>query len=185
MSFENIKPISSFKELDTINKDYIILFIHWESCGACKHAKPIITKINNELITPETNCLIVRVNIENIDKNDVKLKNMYNGAVPAFRLLKKQKNGNYEDLGEDIDVNQKKYKIGLIEGLSNGNKGSLSTYDVIKNWISNPPKSKNSIEKYSKNLKQDNIHDDYETLKFKNNRNSISKITNSVLRNIL
>ena len=91
--FDKIDSITSLEQVKNHNinenKDYIILFFYWNSCGACHRAIPIVSELF-EGLSQKNNCVIVKVHIEDIKDND--LKKMSNNGVPAFKLLKKINN---------------------------------------------------------------------------------------------
>jgi hypothetical protein len=193
-TFENISSIVSLEQLNNSkineNKDYIILFFYMDMCSHCETAKPVICKIiQNNLLKKNSNCKIVKVH--NIDIKDNNLKNMYNGGVPAFRILKHTYNG-YVLFDYEKEIPNKKYGF-TTDGFAhmdyvNGNIKHLSTENTLLNWID--LLSKLPIKENYVNVSKTSEEDDGSgyTIMRKYSQNpfhkSLNKIINENIRNI-
>lgn len=145
-NFDNIASITSLKELNnpriSENKDYIILFFYWNMCGACHAAIPIVCDIFKSL-PKNYNSKIIKVH--NTDINDIFLKEIYTGGVPAFRILKRT-----EDNYELCTLKNKNYNY-CIDGFAENNfinegKKYLSTKNTLIEWIIFLNNRKNNIQ---------------------------------------
>lgn len=178
-SFDKIKSIKSIDELKNVkineNKDCIILFFYWNSCGACHRTIPIVSEIFENL-SRENNCVIVKVHIEDIKDNS--LKNMSNDGVPAFKLLKKINN---EYILDRLNDDSKFTTVGLsmVDHFDKEkNKNILSTKNTLLYWINH------SGNKLTEGFQIDNTQDDGSGYTFmKNyNRKSFNKIINDNIK---
>lgn len=135
--FNNITSISSFNDLNSTkineNKDFIILFFYWEKCGACHMAIPIVCDVYEKNYNKKYNCKIIKVHTEDINRND-KLKDLYKGGVPAFRILKR--NGKSYDT---YNLKNNKYNYSTdgfaAQNYKNNDKNYLSTKNTLIDWI--------------------------------------------------
>jgi len=150
VDFDNITSITSFKDLKqnkiSENKDYIILFIYWESCGACHMAIPVVCEVIDKYMRDEYNCKIIKVHSSDIKED--KLRNIYKGGVPAFRILKKSGDGY-----DVYTINNNNYKY-ATDGFADKNYTNndikyLSTKNTLIEWINYM--NKTPIEKYNTN----------------------------------
>ena len=184
--FDKIDSITSLEQVKNHNinenKDYIILFFYWNSCGACHMTIPIVCKIYNNL-PKNYNSKIIKVNGPDI-KNEDPLTKMFEGGYPAFRILKRL-NNEYVP----YDYKDKKY---TTEGFLYQNRnGSLSTENTLLEWIDNfknsPIKENfNYINNFdNKQYQEDKTYDDgsgYSFMKLKEKQKSANKILNDYLK---
>ena len=145
-TFDNISSIVSLEQLNNnskINKNYVILFFYMNGCSHCEKAKPIVCKIIQNNLPKNSNCEIVKVHINDIKDDD--LNKLYNGGVPAFRILKHTYNGyvlfDHENIQLDGLPANKKYSF-TIDGFANMDYINervkhLSTENTLLNWIEN------------------------------------------------
>ena len=142
-NFNKIVSIKSFNDLNSPkineNKDFIILFFYWQQCGACHMAIPIVCEVYEKNYNKNYNCKIIKVHTQDINGND-KLKDLYKGGVPAFRVLKKNgKSYNIYNLKND------KYNYSTDgfagQNYKNNNKNYLSTKNTLIDWINSFSKS--------------------------------------------
>jgi len=136
-NFNKIISIKSFNDLNSPkineNKDFIILFFYWQQCGACHMAIPIVSEVYEKNYNKNYNFTIIKVHTQDINTND-KLKDLYKGGVPAFRVLKKNgKSYNIYNLKND------KYNYSTDgfagQNYKNNNKNYLSTKNTLIDWI--------------------------------------------------
>ena len=151
-NFNNITSIKSFNDLNSPkineNKDFIILFFYWQQCGACHMAIPIVCEVYEKNYNKNYNCKIIKVHTEDINRND-RLKDLYKGGVPAFRVLKN--NGKSYDV---YNLKNDKYNYSTDgfagKNYKNNNKNYLSTKNTLIDWINTFSKTPVK-EKYSLN----------------------------------
>jgi|688.fasta_scaffold367918_2 hypothetical protein len=152
-SFENLDSAISFDQINNKkineNKDYLILFIYMQGCGACNLTKPVINDIlkNNSVAN---NCKIIKVHGPEI--KDTKLKALCNLGYPAIKVLKK--NG-IEYKHHNIISNEHEYTTdGFLPENYIKDKKVLSTSNTINEWFKyfkeNPVNNLKSNEKYDK-----------------------------------
>ena len=157
------------------NKDYIILFFYWNSCGACHRAIPIVSELF-EGLSQKNNCVIVKVHIEDIKDND--LKKMSNNGVPAFKLLKKINNEYKVDpLNDDLKFTT--IGLSMVDHLDKEIKQNvLSTKNTLLYWINI------SGKKSTEGFKIDSTQDDGSGYTFmkKYNGKSFNKIINDNIK---
>ena len=179
--FEQISSIVSLNDLKNEkineNKDYIILFIYREGCGACDMAKPTVCDVVKNNIYKNNNCKIIKVHSIDI-KDDI--REIYSGSVPAFRILKKNKN-NYDIIKiENINnINDNKYFYSTDGFLGNNYKDEknnkyLSTKNTLIDLISNLNKMK--IKENYTNYSNDKLNNIIYTLNSPKIQNLKSKI---------
>ena len=136
-NFNNITSIKSFNDLNSPkineNKDFIILFFYWQQCGACHMAIPIICEVYEKNYNKNYNCKIIKVHTQDINRNN-KLKDLYKGGVPAFRVLKH--NGKSYDIYNLKNDNYQYSTDGFAgKNYNNNNKNYLSTKNTLIDWI--------------------------------------------------
>jgi hypothetical protein len=147
VNFNNITSITSFKDLKqnkiSENKDYIILFFYWESCGACHMAIPVVCEVIDKYMRDEYNCKFIKIHTADIkdtkENNEIKedrLRKIYKGGVPAFRILKKSGDGY-----DVYTINNNNYKYSTDgfadKNYSNNDDKYLSTKNTLIDWIDN------------------------------------------------
>ena len=165
-TFNDITSITSLDDINDYNisenKHYIILFFYWNKCGACHSAIPIVCEVYEKHLPKNYNCKIIKVHTNDI--KDDNLRNLYEGGVPAFRILKK--NGNKYDL---YHLKNDKYMYST-DGFSaeNYNNNYLSTKNTLIDWI-------NTLNKSSIKENYNNLNNVYElkSSKLESMRNKI------------
>lgn len=177
--FNNITSIKSFDELKdpkkNENKEYIILFFYWNSCGACKVVTPVVCDVIQNNLKPNFNSKIIKVHIEDLDKDDY-LQEFCSKGVPAFSIFKKNKD-NY--VLYDIKNDNYNYStIGFAPENYTRDKKYLSTKNTLIDWIEKV-NNNNTKENYNKIE-----HDDgsgYSNIKLQKPQKSFNKIINDTL----
>jgi thiol-disulfide isomerase/thioredoxin len=157
--FNKINSIVSLDDLKdqkiNENKDFIILFIYWKQCGACEMAIPTICDIVKNNINKNLNCKLIKVHSSDI--KDENLRKIYSGGVPAFRILKKNKN-NYDlyDIENLKKINNANYNYSTdgfaAVNYKDKNNNYLSTKNTIIDWINTLNKIKTKESYSNENL---------------------------------
>lgn len=193
-SFDNISSINSLNDLNysnvSENKDYIILFIYWNKCGACHMTIPIICDLCNKL--PKSfNCKIIKVHSPDI--TDPNLKKMSSNGVPIIQLLKRTKDG-YKVYDYNSDGNEVFTTLGVSmsdQVVKGTNKKELSTKNTLIKWINHckqNPLKENYKGKILYKTSKPKIEDDgsgYEIMDLNNSKNvSFNKYINKILKEL-